>query len=453
MKRDKLADCIAYFKKNDFKRLFLGIREKYLSYGRMGGIVILDHISESERNALEGLMQKSYQGKKSISINLLKLQAAINLTRFEGLCLYEIAESYFNESFETKHNESIRKSEEKEAFFNRILNEYNGTFAGEWLTMTLEEKGSDSRYLTGKYNEDSESFYKLLCRVLYAANRLPDFIGKKERLPVFAAETAKDPHFFDEGRDSDTLLTMLLVYYQEKKKHKDTAFSEFQKELNIDDSGNHGIKRNSIEKVEEKTHLLYSAGILKDDISNYTIMYGIKALKQGNKPHKGIEGFLHEMQPVHISLSILSEITKVYTSGNKVYVFENPSVFAELAAADKGMNAFICTNGQPCLSSLLLLDLCAACGISLYYAGDFDPEGLMIAQKLKQRYGERLLLWHYGREDYMMSKSKVKLPEKRLKKLVNIIDEGLLEVKSCLEEHGYAGYQEKLIDVYKNDCV
>ena len=43
-------------------------------------------------------------------------------------------------------------------------------------------------------------------------------------------------------------------------------------------------------------------------------------------------------------------------------------------------------NGQPRLSSLLLLDLFAKAKMEVWYAGDFDPEGLLIAQKLKQYY-------------------------------------------------------------------
>ena len=38
----------------------------------------------------------------------------------------------------------------------------------------------------------------------------------------------------------------------------------------------------------------------------------------------------------------------------------------------------------------MLLDLFDK-NITFSYAGDFDPEGLLIAEKLKKRYGERLL--------------------------------------------------------------
>ena len=46
----------------------------------------------------------------------------------------------------------------------------------------------------------------------------------------------------------------------------------------------------------------------------------------------------------------------------------------------------MCMNGQPRRASILLLDLAAQAGIRICYAGDFDPEGLLIAQKVIQYY-------------------------------------------------------------------
>ena len=44
----------------------------------------------------------------------------------------------------------------------------------------------------------------------------------------------------------------------------------------------------------------------------------------------------------------------------------------------------MCMNGQPRMSAVLLLDLLADAGVKLYYAGDFDPEGILIAQKIRK---------------------------------------------------------------------
>lgn len=46
----------------------------------------------------------------------------------------------------------------------------------------------------------------------------------------------------------------------------------------------------------------------------------------------------------------------------------------------------MCMNGQPRLAGLMVLDLFEKSGIRVYYAGDLDPEGILIAQKLSQYY-------------------------------------------------------------------
>ena len=49
--------------------------------------------------------------------------------------------------------------------------------------------------------------------------------------------------------------------------------------------------------------------------------------------------------------------------------------------------------------NLILLDLLKE-NHTFHYAGDFDPEGLLIAQNLKERYGSKLTLWNYQVEWY-----------------------------------------------------
>lgn len=47
----------------------------------------------------------------------------------------------------------------------------------------------------------------------------------------------------------------------------------------------------------------------------------------------------------------------------------------------------------------------------LYYSGDYDPEGLGIAQRLKDRYKDRLILWEYKPEYYLRAGKQEYLPE------------------------------------------
>lgn len=107
----------------------------------------------------------------------------------------------------------------------------------------------------------------------------------------------------------------------------------------------------------------------------------------------------------------------------------------------------MCMNGQPRLSSVILLDLLAESGAEIYYAGDFDPEGLLIAQKIKQYYKGKFLYWHMSAEDYEKSRSKEMISEKRLKILDRITDTELEEVVLRIRDEKRAGYQENIWDV------
>lgn len=56
----------------------------------------------------------------------------------------------------------------------------------------------------------------------------------------------------------------------------------------------------------------------------------------------------------------------------------------------------MCMNGQPRLAGLMVLELLAKSGTRVYYAGDLDPEGILIAQKLSRYYKRRISLLAYG---------------------------------------------------------
>ena len=108
----------------------------------------------------------------------------------------------------------------------------------------------------------------------------------------------------------------------------------------------------------------------------------------------------------------------------------------------------MCMNGQPRLSALLLLDLLAQAGITVYYAGDFDPEGLLIAWKLKRYYGGSFCYWQMTAENYEESKSQERISDKRLKMLSHISDPGLEEILLAMKRDKVAGYQETIWKKY-----
>lgn len=158
-------------------------------------------------------------------------------------------------------------------------------------------------------------------------------------------------------------------------------------------------------------------------------------------------GYLEQREPLHLTLMTLGKLAQVSPrSGKRIYMVENPAVFAVLAKAWPDA-AVICGNGQIRLATLVLLDLFGA-DMEFWYAGDYDPEGLLIAQRLKERYGERLRFWKYRREFYEKYRSDVQISDKSLKKLDRVYQKELQEIRQAMEQYGKAAYQEAMLGEY-----
>ena len=176
------------------------------------------------------------------------------------------------------------------------------------------------------------------------------------------------------------------------------------------DLGQRGIQVETLEMFpaykRQKSYLL--AGILIDDISNYALLYNVHAIKKNGELHRGMDGFCQEKNMVQVPLTVLSEWERIECVDHEIFIVENPSVFALIC----GEKSCMCMNGQPRLAGLLVLELLAKSGTKVYYSGDLDPEGILIAQKLSQYYRGTFCYWHMTPFDYEQCRSKEILSEK-----------------------------------------
>ena len=134
-----------------------------------------------------------------------------------------------------------------------------------------------------------------------------------------------------------------------------------------------GSYEKGISRQKRENHLLYQARILKDDLSNETLAYGLHAWKQDGSMHEGIEGFLKEQEPVRLTLRSLGGISEIRAQQKEIYVVEDPAVFSVLTSRNPACAA-VCVSGQPRLATLLLLDFLKE-NHRFWYAGDFDQKG------------------------------------------------------------------------------
>ena len=125
------------------------------------------------------------------------------------------------------------------------------------------------------------------------------------------------------------------------------------------------------------------------------------------------------------------------------------SVYLAVFAAAVTGNPHAFDNGTAAgnfLYQMIQMDLFAKSGIRVYYAGDLDPEGILIAQKLSQYYKGEFHYWHMETADYEKCRSEEVILPKRMKILERITDGRLKPVVDRIEEYGTAGYQEMLVE-------
>lgn len=430
---NRLEECLVYLRERPvYRKLLEKFREKYVSLGYFGGKVTLTGLNAAEKAHLGGFLGKDFAEQKSVTVSAAAMEKALADSRFSGITWEELLNRYFGESMVSRKEREKRQEREQRLFFERILKEQTEKPGGRWLEQTLAEHAQGYSFLLQQYREAPEQLEKLLQTVLHSICELPLFQKETggeplELLAVFAARTTGNPHYFDEGMPGERLLSAFL-----------RAFL----------GGNAPGGFSGMTGAERKNRLLYEAGILKDDLSNDTLVYGLSAVGKDGRIHEGIEGFRRNREPVKLTLLTLGRLSEIRgQGGRRVYIVENPAVFSRLMQAYPD-SAFVCGNGQPRLATLVLLDMLKENSI-LYYAGDFDPEGLLIAQRLKERYGERLQLWNYQVSYYETYVSEVRLDEARMKKMDRVVLEELQELKAAMQRKQRAAYQEAMIEEYQ----
>ena len=415
-------ECLTYFQQSpDWKKVLKGFREKYSSYGRFGGKVILKNLKLQDIEELEGFFGKSFHGQKSVTVSAEKFRQALEASRYKDVTPEYLLESFFGESLRGKQEKKRLREQEKEKIWQKFLQDYEGTViesAAELLRNIVKDSG----------NQELAKWDEMLRLGAEIYNHLPYRQENKLYLAIFAAMLTGNPHAFDNGTAEGNFLYQIILMDLEIR------------EITVESSEMFPAYK------RQKSYLL--AGIMLDDISNYAMLYQVQAVKKDGNFHKGMEGFAREQHIVQVPLAVITEWEAIYCPQGEIYIVENPSVFAVLCGKEKKddvRRAYMCMNGQPRLAGLIVLDLLAKSGTKVYYAGDLDPEGIQIAQKLSQYYKGEFYYWHMETADYEKCRSEEVISLKRMKILERITDERLRPVVEMIRECRTAGYQERLI--------
>lgn len=408
-------DCIEYFKHPGFKRFNEAWIRKYQSLGHLGGQITLHELTSLEQETIGALLGVDLtNGTLKLSYN--KFNQLLQETKFEGINYLDVLKKVATKPIVTNKEINSQKLVLIENFKKYFITKYQQKRCYPWLKEYLDNDRQVNRYI---YNNENE-FLLLLDKIATALNNLPVYHNQYLLLPVFSQKITSDPHFFDQDFHKKLLIDGIIML------------------LKIDK------QKLTLHKVNE---ILFQAGLLKDDLSNNCYICHLKPDGASNW-----EGFYQNYEPWNMNLYNLMQVNQKFKVMH-VYIVENPSVFRVLVnyIKDKQLDVgLICSNGQINLCTYMLLDFLSQSGCNLYYAGDFDPEGLLISDKLKQRYLDSLNLWGYSKENFYQILSKQQhLSSKRLKKLSNLQTPVLKNIADLIIKNTAFGYQEGLISFYK----
>ena len=425
----EINEAVEYFKKKPvYEKLFNEFKKKYESHGKIGGIAVLTGLSAGDKEDISGFLMKDFTSEEEVRVSEKLFEKALQKSRFSSLTTLDILTHYFGIKLRTNKEKSEENEGKRAEYLAELTGYTDKAYIKEWLTGVFCTGADGAVVIARSYNADKNELKIILQKLIKAIPMLPYFQGgkKKELLAVFAAQAAGNPHFFDDNTLAGNLLTAFL---------RDYFRFGYEDDLS---------------EAENRSKVLFKAGLIKDTLSNDVIAYGIRGRCVDGSLHQGMEGFLHQKEPVKLSLLTLANLEETFTNSidRRVYIVENPAVFSILTSRFPE-RAFICSYGQIRRAVFMLLDLFDKNTV-FSYAGDFDPEGLLIAERLKKRYGERLAFWKYEPEMYLKYMSEEKLTKQRIKKLDGVRDAALLKIAELMREEGRAAYQESMLEEYLN---
>lgn len=393
-----------YFKSNPgFDRFINRLYKKYQSFSKFSGTIQLDNLSKEESNSLSRLFGTTYQETENITISIAKFISIMNNSKYEDFNIEILVQEYLQISLITNKEKNEKRAKEEDDDYKSMISD-NST-GGSWLKNIITTKNPPYKLIHQRYHKNKLNLKKELINIITLIDNLPK---ENVLLPIYASTYTSDPHYLDLDNNHSVLFFYALSYLNQ---------SEYPNTR------------------EEKIRLLSQYNIEIDNLSNYVLTYNLLSNKEYiNQFSKNRESLI---------LNIQNIITTKYfdTKNKKVFIFENPSILTEIIAKNIDCSVII-SGGFPNTSVYLLLDKLLETGNMLYYNGDFDPEGLLIASKLKEKYQEKLNLFCYKKQDYENCISKKSIISKRINKIAKIKNKDLLEIKKLLIAKKLAAYQE-----------
>lgn len=422
--------CAKYLKQNTaYNRCMKELQKKWQSHGRIAGNIVLKSASDAEKRAIGGIIGKTFFDDR-INFTFLEFEQGLQKTKFAPIDMKAVLEKYFACEMRTNQEKRQQKQNEKENFFDKICIDFQecmgeDSCAVRWIRDVKESKKYGYQILIKEFEKDNREAERLARNVGKALARLEHLTdGEEKLLAVLSAEVSGNPHYFDMGKTAAQLLTNAICRWKGYE-YPQSAY--------------------------EWRSCMADAGIISDNIASMVHAYGVRIeTKEG--VHEAYEVFRIKKEPYVITAENLKTIVRASAVHNKVYVVENEMVFIYLLEHSKNQDiTCLCTSGQLRVAAFGLLSLLIKSGATIFYSGDLDAEGMGIADRLWQKYGDAVHLWRMEEQDYKASVSNETLSEKQLISLEQLKNPMLRKTAEAVMKEKKAGYQENILSALLED--
>ena len=416
-----------YFNKEEFKSLISALTKKYINYGNTVGTISLTIKNNAEREKLSKFLSKNYKVNDKIRIKVSNIQKSLDDSIFEGTTVNDLV-LLFNPDIKTNKEKKMESSNYLESKINEYLDNYRDTLVINFFNN--EESLKKIKYLITHDDELLNNIFKSLIN-------FPIYNDKYENLAIFSSFITGNPHYFDLDSKNSNVLIQFICYIFDIKYENKRSF---------------------------KREMLSKFGILTDEVSNFVITYNL----YGNEL---LDVFKDKLTPINISLANIRKMDKIKAVNNKLLIVENPSFLGRIIDMNLDYSV-IATSGNSNSVIYKIIDKIEDENrknndkdkddkdknnkdknnkdknndVEIYFNGDFDPEGLLIAQNFKDKY-PNIRFIGYNEDWFYNGISDNDVNELRLKKLDKITDKDLCVVKDLIINNNKVSYQENNYDM------
>ena len=338
----------------DLAWLVQRIRTRLERSGDLRGAITLHHATRQQRDAADRLFGRRASRGDTLTVRLASVE---DVLRHAELCddLREAVEALTGTIVDLRSERTNRQQQWAQLFQE----------AGQRITTRKELQ---------QWLEDlraSGILRRLACGNLDAARGLLDSAWKIAlQLPIqgvplaeLAAGAAGDSHALDTGQPLGTLVLRAAALMS-----------------GVDDP----------KSAEGRRDAWAGVGVLCDELSAPVLVFNLHGDAE-TLTGRALRLHADHGEPYRLSIRQLLRDPPAFdvaTVGRVVYVCENPTVVAAAAHRLGRRSApMVCIEGQPKTAARLLLGQLTAASVGLLYHGDFDWDGVRIANLVMKRHG------------------------------------------------------------------